>query len=268
MSTIQLAAHRSGLCDEAIYFTRRQRHWRRGFSFLLMWLVFTAAVICAGLYAHLYWQYHHVAPVAQKKVQANRDTVLSDMHYVYVSKPFPPASTPGTSKLIAPLAGENEMPDGDIDAEDNNDWRHTPDGMLATQPLPEGQSAQPSLQERLMQALKEQQQDYSPSADETVTPKQENDDKAQGLHTSHIPPLSEQPDSVQQQLPALRYQSHIYSTQEDSRKVVLNDKIYKEGDHLTGSIYIKTIEPQDIIVDIGGHDYSLPALTNWQIAGS
>lgn len=152
MSTICLAAQRSYACDEAVYFTWRLPSWQALFARLLVWLACASALLAGGVYAHLYWQYRHPAPTAAVKTKNNGGAQLSDMHYVYVAKPFPP--------LNAPQADNSAR-------ENDSDWTHTPDGDLATKALPDMQDAneasgqEPSLKARFMQALKEQQQEYS-----------------------------------------------------------------------------------------------------------
>lgn len=153
MSTICLAAQRSYACDEAVYFTWRLPAWQALLTRLLVWLTCASALLACGLYAHRYWQYRHPAPPEPVSVKNNSGAQLSDMHYVYITKAFPPLCAPAPHDAAAP--------------ENDDDWMHTPDGSLATKALPDAQQVtedsgqEPSLQARFMQALKEQQQDYA-----------------------------------------------------------------------------------------------------------
>lgn len=271
MSTIQLAAHRSYTTGEAIHFTWRLPRFRRWFTGLFLWLISAAALLIAGQYAHIYWQCRHPVALAEQKKVAEPDVVLSDMHYVYVTKAFPHPAT-AVSESALPLATEpptqQSMPVDELPVSSSeNDWTHAPDGNLATRPLPDNH-AEPSqsLEERLMQALKEQEQEYKPENDHPV-PEQESTPPVSHRHgTEDYPQLGEQPASVQQRLPAMQYQSHVYSADPQNSKVVLDGKTYKPGDMIKSGVSIKALQPHNLIVEVDGEDYTLPALINWEPA--
>lgn len=159
MSTICLAAQRSYTTGEAVWFSYRLPSMKRVLGGLLASIVCLCAMVVAGLYAHLYHDLRHPAPAPKPAAVAAPETQVSDMHYVYVSKPFPqPKPKP---ELMAPLPAPEESPIMDNEA----DWQQAPDGV--PQDLPDTHNDvhndvhTPSLQERFMQAVKEQQLDYS-----------------------------------------------------------------------------------------------------------
>lgn len=264
MSTIQLAAQRSLITGEPIRFAWRLPRFRSLLSGLLLWLICAFALLIAGQYAHLYWQCRHPAPVVDAHKHEAPEAELSDMHYVYVTKAFPqPESariTPATQAAIP-----DEFPETAVDNNGGeNDWTHSPDGTLATRQLPgNSEEASPSLKERLMQALKEQQQEYVPSDVEPAEPATQSDNVQPSMD---IPQLGEQPAHLQQRLPAMQYQSHVYMPDSASSRVVLDGKTYKPGDQLGNGVTIKALRPRSLIVDIDGATYSLPALVNWEPA--
>ena len=184
MSTICLAAQRSYQTGEPVWFSYRLPRFKRLFGTTFLWILGLLAMVAAGLYAHVYWNMRHPAPEPKKVSVAKPETQLSDMHYVYVSKPFPqpePKQEPVT-KEMPPL---QEMP---IDSGDA-DWQQAPDGAVphdtSRDTLPgteahehdiapvSASSEESSLTELFKQALKEQEQDYSqgkipaPPVDET-----------------------------------------------------------------------------------------------------
>ena len=62
---------------------------------------------------------------------AKPDTTLSDMHYVYVTKPFPhPQPKPQSVKVQEDLPPMDNMP---INS-DENEWQQAPDGALPDSP--------------------------------------------------------------------------------------------------------------------------------------
>ena len=177
MSTICLAAQRSFQTGEAVWFS-----WRLILARTLVSLFCLGALIVAGMYAHIYWDLRH--PVAVPKPKPARvtqpDTQISEMHYVYVSKPFP------EPKPAAPIPHDLLPPPDQPVMDSDADWQRAPDADLSTEPLPAVHAenmpdTSASLKARFMQALQEQQQDYSqgkvPAApmDETQVSAEEQD---------------------------------------------------------------------------------------------
>jgi hypothetical protein len=161
MSTICLAAQRSYQTGEAVWFSYRLPSLSRILFKTLACLLCLCAMAAAGVYAHIYWNLRHPAPAPKTVSTAKPDTQISDMHYVYVSKPFPQPK-PAQPVPQDPLPPLQDTPIND----DNADWQRAPDGDLSSEPLPGHEQPQPeeqtaSLKERFMQALQEQQQDYA-----------------------------------------------------------------------------------------------------------
>ncbi|KAA0513837.1 hypothetical protein [Enterobacter vonholyi] len=175
MSTITLAAQRSYTLNAPVWFSYRRPSLKKMVCATLIWVVGIVMTIAAGLYAHLYWDLRHPVPEPIKTSAVKPETKLSDMHYVYVSKPFPQpeAKQEPMTKEMPPL---QEMP---IDSGDT-DWQQAPDGELphdiSRDTLPGTEmnvSATPeqdntshtlddgAIKALLMKALKEQEKDYS-----------------------------------------------------------------------------------------------------------
>ncbi|WP_071608833.1 general secretion pathway protein GspB [Entomohabitans teleogrylli] len=265
MSTICLAAHRSYTTGDAVYFTWRVPGLRKCCAGAFYWLTGACLLVAAGLYAHLYWQYRHPPTPAPARKVADAPTRLSPMHYVLVTKPFPDRqATPEPDAAPPPDTMPHDiLPD---DSAEDNDWTHTPDGALATHTLPPAADQSLSLKERLLKALQEQQREYPPSAqsDSATSPEEMPAGEQDGTGKSPYPPLSSQLQSVQRQVPALNYQSHLYSSDAPLSKVVINGKTYHCGDKLTPEVTIYDIQPQTLTLSLSGHYYTLPALKNWQ----
>ncbi|MBT1714245.1 hypothetical protein KK116_08220 [Enterobacter dykesii] len=184
MSTITLAAQRSYTLNAPVWFSYRRPSLKKVVCATLLWVVGIVMTIAAGLYAHLYWDLRHPVPEPIKASAVKPETTLSDMHYVYVSKPFPqpePKQEPVT-KEMPPL---QEMP---IDSGDA-DWQQAPDGEMphdiSRETLPGTEVNHQNVDDGaikalLMKALKEQEKDYSqgkmptPPEDETTAGTQAN----------------------------------------------------------------------------------------------
>lgn len=184
MSTITLAAQRSYTLNAPVWFSYRRPSLKKVVCATLLWVVGIVMTIAAGLYAHLYWDLRHPVPEPIKASAVKPETTLSDMHYVYVSKPFPqpePKQEPVT-KEMPPL---QEMP---IDSGDA-DWQQAPDGEMphdiSRETLPGTEVNHQNVDDGaikalLMKALKEQEKDYSqgkmptPPEEETTAGTQAN----------------------------------------------------------------------------------------------
>lgn len=204
MSTISLAAQRSYTTGEAVRFSYRLPRLNHLFGAALLWALGACAFILAGLYAHLYWHERHPASQPVKAEVGKPETRLSDMHYVWISKPFPPPAPAPVHDSLPPM---QVLPPVTDDA----DWQQAPEGDLPrasedTPPqrearqdsaLPEEDVAkegdESSLKALFMQALKEQQQDYSqgkiPAPPEDETLQQKNEEITSQKNKS--PPLKE-----------------------------------------------------------------------------
>lgn len=170
MSTICLAAQRSYYTQEAVYFSWRLPSPQQVFTRLLTGAFWLIALVIAGLYANMVWQARHPAPAPKPTKVAQPEARPSEMHYVYVSKPFP---TPKPAAL-PPLQMASPVVDNDAN------WQQAPDGDLSTQPLPGGEvdNSESSLKERFMLALKEQEQDYAQG--KVPSPPDETGDEVKG----------------------------------------------------------------------------------------
>ncbi|HDR2619977.1 TPA: hypothetical protein QCI71_000832 [Enterobacter chuandaensis] len=208
MSTICLAAQRSYVTGEAVWFSYRVPSLRKICGNTFLWALGLCAMVMAGLYAHVYWNLRHPAPEPVKASVAKPETQLSDMHYVYVSKPFPHPH-PKPAPVHADVPAMQDLPINSDDA----DWQQAPDGGVPhdtsrdTLPGTEAHDIAPasaggddaSISELFKQALKEQEQDYSqgkipaPPVDETQDISQEG--ALQKVDTR--PPLSKKGDRLE-----------------------------------------------------------------------
>ncbi|WP_061708531.1 hypothetical protein [Pseudenterobacter timonensis] len=191
MSTISLAAQRSYTTGEAVRVSYRLPRLNHLFGAALLWALGACAFILAGLYAHLYWHERHPTSQPVKAEVVKPETQLSDMHYVWISKPFPPPAPASVHDRLTPMQA---LPPVTDDA----DWQQAPEGELPraraeTPPqrdarqdsaIPEEDAVkegdESSLKALFMQALKEQQQDYSqgkiPAPPEDETSQQKNEE--------------------------------------------------------------------------------------------
>jgi len=71
------------------------------------------------------------------------------------------------------------------------------------------------------------------------------------------------PNWVQQGVPPLAFEQHIYAT-DGAGWVKINGRDRYEGDSIADGVILNEILPQKVILTYQGEKFSLPALRNWQ----
>ncbi|NTS78159.1 general secretion pathway protein GspB [Catenovulum sp. SM1970] len=86
---------------------------------------------------------------------------------------------------------------------------------------------------------------------------------AESQRNSHIKSLSNMPKDVQEAVPSLSFQTHIYSSKPEDRWLKVNNRIVEEGQIIAGDVVLEEIQPQMVIMSYQEQWFSLPALTDW-----
>jgi type II secretory pathway predicted ATPase ExeA len=108
---------------------------------------------------------------------------------------------------------------------------------------------------------------FQAAIEETETNKGEEQSTSletkQGKSTdSEIKSLTKMPAWVQEGVPSLRFEQHIYASDGEGW-VNVNGRDRYEGDSIANGVIIEKILPQQVILTYRGEKFSLPALTNW-----
>ncbi|PKG83802.1 general secretion pathway protein GspA [Colwellia sp. 75C3] len=77
-----------------------------------------------------------------------------------------------------------------------------------------------------------------------------------------IKPLSQMSQQLQNALPSLQFEQHIYASDGEGW-VKVNGRDRYEGDSIGDNLIVDKILPQQVILSFRGEKFSLPALTNW-----
>lgn len=111
MSTICLAAQRSYVSGEAVWFSYRIPRLRKIASNAFLGIVSLCVMLMAGLYAHVYWQLRHPAPEPVKKSERGEARDAAFRYALRVREQAVPASAPETR----PGAGRRSCHAGSAD---------------------------------------------------------------------------------------------------------------------------------------------------------
>ena len=99
------------------------------------------------------------------------------------------------------------------------------------------------------------------SENENLSDQVDND----GLKSADGSDIHDMSSEFQEHVPAIEYQSHVYSSVKTDSWIKLNGKKLKKGDFdRSGKIEVVDIEPQKTIFRLGAQSFSLEALTDWK----
>jgi len=79
---------------------------------------------------------------------------------------------------------------------------------------------------------------------------------------SNIKPLTQMSQQLQNSIPALSFEQHIYASDGEGW-INVNGRDRYEGDYIADNLVVEKILPQQVILSFQGEKFSLPALTNW-----
>lgn len=77
-----------------------------------------------------------------------------------------------------------------------------------------------------------------------------------------VRPLTQMPQQLQNALPSLEFEQHIYAS-DGQGWIKVNGRDRYEGDYIGDNLIVEKILPQQVILSFQGEKFSLPALTNW-----
>ncbi len=77
-----------------------------------------------------------------------------------------------------------------------------------------------------------------------------------------IQPIQDMPPNLQNALPNLQFEMHLYAT-DGKGWVRVNGKDIHEGDKIAEHLYLEKILPQQVILRFRGERFAMPALTSW-----
>lgn len=78
----------------------------------------------------------------------------------------------------------------------------------------------------------------------------------------NIRPLSQMSSQLQNALPRLQFEQHIYAS-DGQGWVNVNGRDRYEGDYISDNLIVDKILPQHVVLSFQGEKFTLPALTNW-----
>jgi hypothetical protein len=80
---------------------------------------------------------------------------------------------------------------------------------------------------------------------------------------SAVVEMDELPIDLLQQIPALEFSAHVYSSNPLQRSIVINGRFMEEGDRLAGDLFLTEITPDGAIFDFQGQLFHQGVISAW-----
>jgi general secretion pathway protein B len=90
----------------------------------------------------------------------------------------------------------------------------------------------------------------------------ESQASSSSIEHRHLPPLSSL-----RKVPDLIITGHIYSQDSSARTVSMNGREWYEGDLIVPGVFLQTITPTGIVLDVDGYPFSINRNSGWQSIG-
>lgn len=111
---------------------------------------------------------------------------------------------------------------------------------------------------RFQNAIEETEQEDNALIDNAAN----DNEQEQQEYQVNVPPLSDMPAWVQNDLPSLSFEQHIYTSDGESW-VKVNGRDRYVGDSIANGLVLNHIYAQKVILTFKGEQFSLPALSTW-----
>jgi general secretion pathway protein B len=202
----------------------------------LAWLLGLPVCVALGAATNYGWHLLHNDPVVQR-IEVPQPTELpfqpADQNYEFATEPLPDEIEP-----------REVMNSADIDP--------LTDNALASAITPAETDTKSTLEKRFMQAVSDTGQS---DAIVTATPRPADSEAA---------PLGALPPRISQQVTAMKYGAHVYSSVPANRTININGRDYHEGDEVVSGVVLLRIDANASIFRVGSQSFSLNALTDWR----
>lgn len=195
---------------------------RRTPSSALVWLVLLVLLVNGGLLGWVFWPKSRSVEVAA-----------------------PAASAPVTVK--APTPAERPRVKAEMNEFD----------QVATSPVPPV-TAQPGVPVAVQPSVTVMEEPAISAAPEARIPEADNTAAAK----SSVPSLGSMPADFQRQVPDLTFNSHIYSSKAEARRIMINDQYLKQGGRFQG-MTVEEITEDGVVLSLQGQSFLVGVVRNW-----
>ncbi|HSB95998.1 MAG TPA: general secretion pathway protein GspB [Spongiibacteraceae bacterium] len=83
------------------------------------------------------------------------------------------------------------------------------------------------------------------------------------VSSSRIEEVDELPEDVRNNLPAMTFSFHVYSTNPQQRTIIINNRRMREGDEISAGLVLQEITEDGVILQYAQHRVHISVLSGW-----
>ncbi len=121
-----------------------------------------------------------------------------------------------------------------------------------------------SISSDLLQKFNQAIKDSEDVDDNYAEVQSQQTDQELETYFTKVPKITELATQEQLEIPTLIYETHLYSSDIDKRRVKINGKNLVEQQWINENLQVVEIQRQFLILEMGHSRFSLPALTDWE----
>ena len=127
---------------------------------------------------------------------------------------------------------------------------------------PQAESAQAPVEPAPVQISNELLSKFNKALQE-VSEQPESDVAPEKPDVQGVVRIDQLPPWLMTELPSMAFSAHMYASDPKQRWVRVNNDKLVEGDLIDRKVTIMRIDPQHVILNYAGHEFSMSALTDW-----
>lgn len=227
------------------------------------WVIVVALLLNAGVLAYLFWPRPTMPTPASEPAPASEPVPTATSTPASVSAAPAPVSEP---VALAPPAPH--QPQEDIAPPDEPAFQAAQPAFVRQPiaPLPEDELSDDAPVDEVVIGPGYQ---IRPSAEEQPVPQEaelSQEDELPQETPDDIPRIEDLSPADQQMIPALKFSSHIYSSNPESRRIVINQRYLREGQSVQGVRVVEVTE-EGVVLGVSGMVFRIPVLRDWSPDG-
>lgn len=234
------------------------------------WVIVVALLLNAGVLAYLFW------PRPTMPTPTSEPTPASEPVPTATSTPAPVAAAPApvaavpasVSEPVALVPPAPRRPQDEITPPDEPAFQAAQPAFVRQPiaPLPEDELSDGAPSGEVVIGPGYQ---IRPSAEEQTLPQETElaqEDELPQETPDDIPRIEDLSPADQQMIPALKFSSHIYSSNPESRRIVINQRYLREGQSVQGVRVVEVTE-EGVVLGVSGMVFRIPVLRDWSPDG-
>ena len=225
---------------------------------LLVGMLGLSMALAAGYWLGL--QHQAPVPLVDEPAKEQAVTSANQQHILSALTTEPVRSAATEEPLVEPAASTLVDSKEPSVASASQPEQPTPQRIVSSERP--AQASMPSLSDiDELDVTSELQQRFSQALDATS----QRDASRQNvrMHTAPAVDITQLDESIQRQLPALRFEAHVYASTPAQRWVKVNGRTLQQGQWLSTDVQVVEILPNYVLLRFHRQEFSVEALSDW-----